>query len=89
MTQVELAERSGVELRAIRNIEQGTTTAPGFPIVAKLAYALGLRLDEVARKIGLRTVRTRSGGRRRSAPPEHPQLPFGKEPSRRRKGGAR
>ena len=42
LTQVELAERSGVGRPAISNIETGKTSAIDFEVLEKLATALGV-----------------------------------------------
>jgi transcriptional regulator with XRE-family HTH domain len=48
MTRQTLADQSGVSKDTIAKIEQGATTDPGFSIVAAIAEALGLGLDELA-----------------------------------------
>lgn len=59
LTQEELAERSGVSVRAIRNLEIGRTERPQQQSVELLATALGL--DEPARADLLRAARRRAG----------------------------
>lgn len=51
----DLAARSGVSLDAIRSIESGRIASPGFLVVARLARALGLSLDDLAAR-GLHAV---------------------------------
>jgi transcriptional regulator with XRE-family HTH domain len=57
LTQEELAERSGLSVRAIRNLEIGRTERPQQQSVELLATALGL--DELARADLLRAARRR------------------------------
>jgi transcriptional regulator with XRE-family HTH domain len=47
LTQVQLAERSGVPLGSLRNYEQGHRT-PLLDQAARLAKALGCSIDEIA-----------------------------------------
>ncbi|TDV54826.1 helix-turn-helix domain-containing protein [Actinophytocola oryzae] len=59
LTQEELAERSGLSVRAIRNLEIGRTERPQQQSVELLAGALGL--DDMARADLLRAARKRAG----------------------------
>lgn len=47
LTRLRLAEMSGVSGHTIAKIEQGAVTDPGFAVVAALAGALELSLDEL------------------------------------------
>jgi len=47
LTQVDLAERSGVSLAYIRMIEQGVRSGISKDIKLKIAEALGVRIDEI------------------------------------------
>lgn len=46
----ELSRQSGVSLDAIRSVESGRVASPGFGLVAALARALEVSLDELARR---------------------------------------
>ena len=45
LTQVQLAEKTGVDQTTISKIERGHTGRPGFDLVAKLAEGCGASLD--------------------------------------------
>jgi len=47
-SQVELASLAVVPLDTLRKLEQGSTPTPGFFLVAQIAHALGVDLDELA-----------------------------------------
>jgi transcriptional regulator with XRE-family HTH domain len=46
LTQVELAERSGIHQSHISRIETGFVVRPSFDVVSKLAAALGVPTDD-------------------------------------------
>jgi transcriptional regulator with XRE-family HTH domain len=48
LSQPELAERSGVPLQTLRQLEQGRRTDPYLSTVAHLAVALGVTIDHLA-----------------------------------------
>lgn len=50
LTRMQLAELSGVSGHTIAKIEQAAVTDPGFAVVAAIARALGLSLDDLARR---------------------------------------
>ena len=50
VTQLRLAEMSGVSGHTLAKIEQAVVTDPGFAVVAALAGALGLSLDDLLRQ---------------------------------------
>jgi transcriptional regulator with XRE-family HTH domain len=92
LTQVELAERSGVLLTSLTKLEAGTH-APNWPTAVKLARALGVSLDQFVGEGGEPTTPpARPRGRPRRMPAEEraqqppPAPPSGKK--RRPKGGA-
>lgn len=62
LTQEELADRSGLSVRAIRNLEIGRTERPQRQTVTLLAHALRLRGDD-------HTALLAAAGRRQAAPP--------------------
>ena len=47
LTQVELAEASGVQQRTISNLETGETIEPGVRTAAALARALGVTVERL------------------------------------------
>src|SRR5829696_9472589 len=63
LSQEELAERAGVSVRALSDLERGVHRAPRLETVRMLAEALGLREDERA---GLLTAARPEGGVRAS-----------------------
>src|SRR5215207_5852974 len=67
LSQEELAERAGVSVRALSDLERGVHRAPRLETVRMLAEALGLREDERA---GLLTAARPEGGVRASRGPE-------------------
>jgi tetratricopeptide (TPR) repeat protein/DNA-binding XRE family transcriptional regulator len=81
LTQEELAERTGLSVRAISDMERGITSRPHGSTVSTLAGALGLDESESAELA--RTGRTRGGrkpGEGATTPPGWPvprQLPHG------------
>ncbi len=50
LSQVQLAELTGIDQAAISRIETGQTQAMDFDVMARLCDALGLKLVEVKRK---------------------------------------
>jgi transcriptional regulator with XRE-family HTH domain len=58
LTQVQLAQRSGVPLGSLRNYEQGHRT-PLLDQAAKLAKALGCSIDDIAPDVDLPTPKAR------------------------------
>ena len=50
MSQAELARRIGISKTAMNDIEQGQTVDPRFSIVERVARALGVSLDLLARE---------------------------------------
>lgn len=50
VTRATLAAESGVSLHTIAKIEQAAVTDPGFALVATLASALDLSLDQLLRR---------------------------------------
>lgn len=50
LTRKQLAESSGVSGHTIAKIEQAAVTDPGFAVVAAIAGALALPLDELVRR---------------------------------------
>ncbi|MGH3155906.1 MAG: helix-turn-helix domain-containing protein, partial [Streptosporangiaceae bacterium] len=54
LTQEELAERAGLSVRALRDLERGTTTRPYRNSIGKLADALGLSDAERTEFMGIR-----------------------------------
>ncbi|MGZ0148983.1 helix-turn-helix domain-containing protein [Kribbella sp. WER1] len=67
MTRQMLSTVSGVSLHTIAKIEQAAVTDPGFTVVASLADALGLSLDELVSRA--RATR-RPSGAKTAQPPE-------------------
>ncbi|MER7377948.1 helix-turn-helix domain-containing protein [Streptomyces lanatus] len=63
LTQEDLSERSGVSVRAIRNLETGHTSRPRKQSLLLIAKALGLPPDEIGR------LMRRSGAERHQPPP--------------------
>ena len=65
MTQDDLSRAAHVSLAAIRNLEQGVTE-PTFTTAIRIARALGVSLDELAKDVPLREPKRRGpkGGRR-------------------------
>ncbi len=61
LTQEQLAERSGMSVRAISDLERGARQAPHRDTLRLLVEALGLGTDEVA-ALEAAVVRVRSGG---------------------------
>lgn len=49
LTRRRLSELSGVSVHTIAKIEQAAVTDPGFAVVAEIAGALGLPLDDLLR----------------------------------------
>ncbi|MFL4902098.1 helix-turn-helix domain-containing protein [Streptomyces sp. MMS24-I2-30] len=84
LTQEDLAEKSGLSVRAIRNLETGHTARPRKQSLLLLAKALGLSPTEVARL--LRTPRTENRPERPSwlLPAELPAAPVGRLVGRER-----
>jgi transcriptional regulator with XRE-family HTH domain len=50
MSQAELARRVHISKTAMNDIEQDRTADPGFSIVERIADALSIRLDKLAKK---------------------------------------
>jgi transcriptional regulator with XRE-family HTH domain len=50
MSQVELARRVHISRTAINDIEHDRTADPRFSVVERIAEALGIRLERLARK---------------------------------------
>lgn len=50
LTRAELARRAQVSEQTLAKIEQGHSTDPGFTVVAAVATALGLRLDDLVQR---------------------------------------
>ncbi|WP_330284484.1 helix-turn-helix domain-containing protein [Streptomyces sp. NBC_00588] len=71
LTQEDLAERSGVSVRAIRNLETGHTARPRKQSLVLIARALGLPPGEVGRLMR----RSHPEGRREPAAPAPAELP--------------
>ncbi|MFJ9544242.1 helix-turn-helix domain-containing protein [Streptomyces sp. NPDC101225] len=71
LTQEDLAERSGVSVRAIRNLETGHTSRPRKQSLVLIAKALGLPPGEV----GLLMRRPRAGSHREPPGPVPAELP--------------
>ena len=61
LTQVQLAERSGVPLGSLRNYEQGLRQ-PLLKQAARLAKALGVPLDDIAPDVELPAPKKKGGG---------------------------
>jgi transcriptional regulator with XRE-family HTH domain len=89
LTQVELAERSGVQLTSVTKLEAGTNI-PQWPTVILLARALGVSLDQFVGEEG-ETPPPRPRGRPKRTPAEERarQPPPAPPPAkgRKRKGG--
>lgn len=47
LTQVELAERAGIDQTTVSKLELGTMQNPSWPVVAKLARALGVNPEDL------------------------------------------
>jgi transcriptional regulator with XRE-family HTH domain len=62
LTQVQLAQRSGVPLGSLRNYEQGHRT-PLLDQAAKLAKALGCSIDDIAPDVDLPPAAKRKGAK--------------------------
>jgi transcriptional regulator with XRE-family HTH domain len=60
LTQVQLAERSGVPLGSLRNYEQGLRQ-PLLKQAARLAKALGCSIDDIAPEVDLPAPKKRGG----------------------------
>ncbi|MFR0354430.1 helix-turn-helix domain-containing protein [Streptomyces sediminimaris] len=71
LTQEDLAERSGVSVRAIRNLETGHTSRPRKQSLVLIARALGLPPGEVGRLVR----RPLAGGHREPPGPVPAELP--------------
>ena len=59
MTQVELAERTGIDQGALSRIENGKTQAMDFDVMARLCDALGCEPGELLQRVGKRKKRSR------------------------------
>lgn len=67
LSQIQLANRSGLPIDNVRNWEQGRAT-PRIDSAAKLAAALGVSLDELAKGVS-------EGSEEEQAEPEPPAKP--------------
>lgn len=75
LTQEDLAERSGLSVRAIRNLETGHTSRPRKQSLILLAHALGLPPGEVGRLLRKPATEGRPGPPPGSPPAELPAAP--------------
>jgi transcriptional regulator with XRE-family HTH domain len=62
LSQTALADRVGLAANHIARLEGGAKVAPRFDTVARLAVALGLSLDDIARACGYRATASGSTG---------------------------
>jgi predicted ATPase/transcriptional regulator with XRE-family HTH domain len=70
LSQEELAERAGLSVRGIADLERGARVAPYPQTARKLADALNLADHERAELLAARTPRAITGGSAAAAPPE-------------------
>src|SRR5262249_60441909 len=77
LTQAELAERAGISVRGLNDLERGARLTPRRETVARLGGALGLAGDERAAFVA--AARSTNTPSLRSLDAHHSNLPF--EPS--------